>query len=180
MKKYRGTGKITEADFHKVTYKGKTKDNKPVVIELENAINMGNIDWTFAEKDDTVAQIVMTATYDNTDEMATETEEPWTLTIDGTSSAAGEIMLGVGIFSIDDTPIALSRGGGKFTVEREFREIKADGDRGPVKGRIAMDGAKASMTLNALQILSRLADLYPAIEEVTEVEAEEQENENSV
>lgn len=174
MKRYRGTGKITAADFHKVIYKGKTKDNNPVVIELENAINMGNIDWTFAEKDDTVAQIVMTATYGNTDEMTTETVEPWNLIIDGKSSGAGEIMLGVGIFYIDDTPIALSRGGGKFTVEREFREIKADGDRGPVKGRITMDGSKATMTLNTLQILSRLSDLYPAMEEVTEDKAEEQ------
>lgn len=175
VKKYRGTGQITEADYHKVTYKGKTKDNKPVVIELENAINMGNIDWTFAEKDDTVAQIVMTATYDNTDQMATETVEPWILTIDGTSSGAGEIMLGIGLFYIDETPIALSRGGGKFTVEREFREIKADGDRGPVKGRVAMEGSKATMTLNALQILSRLSDLYPAMEEVAEGKTENME-----
>ena len=161
MTKYRGTGAIASADYKKVKYVGKTKGGKPVTIELDNAINLGNIDWTFAEKDDTVAEIVMTAVYDNTDEMATDTAEPWTVEIDGESVTPSQgILTGVGVFYVDDTPIALSRGGGKFTVEREFREINADGDRGPVKDRIVMEGSRATLTMNTLQILTRLTDLY--------------------
>ena len=41
---------------------------------------------------------------------------------------AQKIILGKGVFSIGDTPIALTRGGGQFTVEREVRQIEADGD----------------------------------------------------
>ena len=164
MAKYRGTGQISSADYKKVKYVGKTKGGKPITIELDNAINLGNIDWTFAEKDDTVAEIVMTAVYDNTDAMATETEEPWTVEIDGESVTPSQgILTGVGVFYIGETAIALSRGGGKFTVEREFREINADGDRGPVKDRIVMDGSRATLTMNTLQILTRLTDLYPGL-----------------
>lgn len=165
MAKYRGTGQISSADYKEVKYVGKTKGGKAVTITLDKAINLGNIDWTFAEKDDTVAEIVMTAVYGNTDEMSPDTKEPWTVEVEGENvSASQEIMTGVGIFYIDDTPIALSRGGGKFTVEREFREINADGDRGPVEGRIVMDGSRATLTMNTLQILTRLADLYVGLE----------------
>lgn len=169
MKTYKGTGVITDADFKNVKWKGLTKAGIPVEITLENAINMGNIDWTFKEKDDTVAQIVMTATYSNTDAMSEDTKEPFSISIDGNISAgAGEILLGAGIFYIEDKKVALSRGGGQFTVEREFRQIAADGDRGPVKGRVVMDGSKATLTLNVLTILTSLVDLYPAIEDVTD------------
>ena len=103
----------------------------------------------------------MTATYDNTDEMATDTAEPWTVEIDGENVTPSQgILTGVGIFYVDETPIALSRGGGKFTVEREFREINVDGDRGPVKDRIVMEGSRATLTMNTLQILTKLTDLY--------------------
>ena len=164
MAKLRGTGQITSADYKKVKYVGKTKGGKPVTIEFDNAINLGNIDWTFAEKDDTVAEIVMTAVYDNTDEMSKDTKEPWTVEFDGESATPSQgIMLGVGVFYIGETAIALSRGGGKFTVEREFREINADGDRGPVKDRIVMEGSRATLTMNTLQILTRLTDLYPGL-----------------
>lgn len=164
MAKYRGTGQITSADYKKVKYVGKTKGGKAITIELDDAINLGNIDWTFAEKDDTVAEIVMTAVYDNTDAIATETKEPWTVEIDGESVTPSQgILTGVGVFYIGETAIALSRGGGKFTVEREFREINADGDRGPVKDRIVMEGSRATLTMNTLQILTRLTDLYPGL-----------------
>lgn len=169
MAKYTGTGVVASADYKAVKYVGKTKGGQAVTIELTKAINLGNIDWTFAEKDDTVAEIVMTAVYSNTDATATDTKEPWTVEIDGTpSSASSEILTGVGIFYIDDTAIALSRGGGKFTVEREFREINADGDRGPVEGRIAIESSRATLTMNTLQILTRLTDLYAGLETVTE------------
>ena len=168
MPKYRGTGAVTSADYKKVKWVGKTKGGQAATIELENAINLGNIDWTFAEKDDTVAEIVMTATYDNTDETSKDTTEPWTVEVNSEASKSNSILLGVGIFYIGDNAIALTRGGGKFTVEREFREINADGDRGPVRDRIVMESSKATLTMNALTILDRLADLYTAIEEVQE------------
>lgn len=166
MAKYRGTGTITASDYKALKWRGKSKDGKPVVISFEKAINLGNIDWTFADKNDTVAQVVFTAVYSNTDETASTTAEPWEVEIDGQASGAGEIMLGAGIFSIDDNDIALTRGGGSFKVEREFREIEADGDRGPVEGRIEMTRSRATLTMNTLQILTRLADLYVGVESV--------------
>ena len=167
-KKYKGTGVIASTDYKSVKWVGATKNGTAITIEMENAINMGNIDWTFTEKNDTVAEIVYTAVYGNTDDTSNSTEEPWTVQIGDTISKASEaIMLGAGIFYIGATPIALTRGGGKFSVEREYREINADGDRGPVKDRITMEKSVATLTMNTLQIINRLTDLYPALAEVT-------------
>ena len=165
MAKYKGTGTITQADFKTVKWVGTTKGGQAVTIEFAKAINMGNIDWTFADKDDTVAQIVMTAVYSNTDEASESNDEPWTIEVSGTPTGAAEIMLGAGIFYVGGAKVGLTRGGGQLTVERTFREINADGDRGPVEGRIVLVDSRGTLTLNALQILSRLADLYPAIGE---------------
>lgn len=162
----KGTGLIAESDFHKVTWTGKTKGGQSVVITLPKAINMGNIDWTFAEKDDTVANVVFEAVYENTDAASTSTEEPFEVKYsDGTTAGAGEILLGAGIFSIDDVDVALTRGGGKFTVEREFRKINADGDRGTVEGRVVIDASAPKIELNALTMLTKVAALYPALSE---------------
>lgn len=167
MAKYQGSGVIKDTDFKKVKWEGKNKAGKAVKIELENAINMGDIDWTFKDKDDTVAELVFTATYDNTDEASNSTKEPWTLEVEGADAGAGEILLGAGVLSIGSTAVALSRGGGKFNVKREYREINADGDRGPVKGRINMDGSVATLSINALTILAKVSELYVGIESVT-------------
>lgn len=167
--KYRGTGKIAESDYKSVKWVGQTKNGTAVTITMENAINLGNIDWTFAEKDSLVAEVVYTAVYNNTNKTADETTEPWTIEVGGEiTDAADGIQLGVGVFYIGETPIALTRGGGKFSVEREFNNIAADGDRGPVKGRISLDASTATLTMNALQVLSRITDLYSAVETVTE------------
>ena len=167
MAKYRGTGIISSADFKACKWVGKTKGGSAITIEFEKAINMGNINWAFADKDDTVAEIVMTAVYSNTNAAATDTTEPWTIDIAGEDTGASEIMLGAGVFYIGDKAVALTRGGGSFAVEREYIEINADGDRGPVEGRINLDGARATLTMNVLTILTRFADLYPAVEKVT-------------
>lgn len=166
MAKYQGSGAITAADFKACKWIGKTKGGSAITIEFEKAINMGNINWAFADKDDTVAEIVMTAVYKNTNNAATDTKEPWTINVAGSENGAGEIMLGAGVFYIENTAIALTRGGGKFTVERTYREIGADGDMGPVEGRINLDRSVATLTMNVLTILSRVADLYPALESV--------------
>lgn len=168
----KGTGIVSSADFKNVVWTGKTHNGKAVTITLNNAINKNNIDLSFVEKDDTVAQLVFTGTYSNTDYMVSSTsdyEEPWSITYAGTGSdtAAGTILLGAGIVSIGGTDVALTRGGSQFTVEREFRNINADGDRGTVQGRVVIDAAEATLTLNALTFLTSMDDVYAAITATT-------------
>lgn len=163
MAKYKGTGIVASTDFHSVKWVGKDKGGNAVTITMPKAINLGNIEWTFAEKDDVVAQVVFTGVYDNTDATATNTDEPFTIEVAGTTAGASEIVLGAGIFYIDNNAIALTRGGGSFTVEREYREINADGDRGAVEGRIVLDGSRPTLTMKTLQIMTKLVDLYPAM-----------------
>lgn len=168
----KGTGIVTTADFKDVVWTGKTKNGKSVTITLKNAINKGNIDLSFVEKDDTVAQLVLTAAYSNTDYMVSTTgdyEEPWTITYAGGNSdtAAGTILLGAGVVSVGGVDVALTRGGSQFTVEREFRNINADGDRGTVKDRVVIDGSEATLTLNALTFLTHMADAFAAINVAT-------------
>lgn len=162
--KYLGTGEVISADFRALKWIGKTKGGQDVIIELSNAINMGNIEWTMAEKNDIVQNIEFQACYDNTDEASSSTTETWSVTIDSaTSAGASEIILGAGTFYVDGTAIALTRGGGVFNVEREYREINADGDRGAVKGRVVMESSRAKLSFNALTMLTRLTDIYNAI-----------------
>lgn len=83
--------------------------------------------------------------------------------------AAEKILLGLGVVTVGATPIGLTRGGSAFVVEREFREIEADGDRGPVMGRIAVDREVAKLTVNALEMFTA-ADMlkyYPAMANAT-------------
>lgn len=169
----KGTGIVNDAtDFKDVVWSGKTKNGKACTITLKRAINKGNIDLSFVEKDDTVQQIVFTGSYNNTDHMVSDEadyEEPWEISYAGGASdaAAGTILLGAGVVSIGGTDVALTRGGSQFTVEREFRNINADGDRGTVKGRVVMDGAEATLTLNALTFLTNMADVLPAVNVTT-------------
>lgn len=168
----KGTGIVTSADFKNVTWTGKTKGGKSVVITLKNAIMMDNIDLSMVEKDDTVATLTFTAAYANTDAMvstAGDYEEPWTISYSGVAAdaASDTILLGAGVVAIGGTDVALTRGGSQFTVEREFREINADGDRGPVKNRVVMDGSRATLTVNALTFLTHMADAFPAINVAT-------------
>ncbi len=163
MSKYTGTGTVATTDYHAIKWIGKTKGGNAVTIKIDKAINLGNIDWAFAEKDETVASVTFTGVYTNTDATSATDVEPWSVEIAGASAGASEIILGAGIFYIDDVAIALTRGGGSFNVEREFREINADGDRGAVEGRIEMVSSRPSITVNTLQILTRVADIYAGI-----------------
>lgn len=168
----KGTGIVTSADFKNVVFTGKTHGGKFVTITLKDAINKGNIDLSMVEKDDTVAQLVFTAAYSNTNAMVStdgDYEEPWTITYSGTAAddAAGTILLGAGVVSIGGTNVALTRGGSQFTVEREFRNINADGDRGTVKGRVVMDASEATLTLNALTFLTNMTGQFAAISATT-------------
>lgn len=163
--KITGTGVVASGDFKEVKWVGLTKGGNAITIKLFNAINKGNIDWTIAEKNDIVPQVEFEACYDNTNEAASSTEEPFEIYINGSVvSGADEIVLGAGKFYINNTLVALARGGGKFTVEREYREINADGDRGAVKGRVVMESSRPKMQLNALTMLSNLTSLYSSLE----------------
>ena len=77
---------------------------------------------------------------------------------------ADNIILGEGVFSVGNVDIALTRGGGEFAIEREYKTVEADGDRGPVKGRIRLVKSVAELKLNALELLpANLPKLYPAM-----------------
>lgn len=162
-------GNIAETDFHVLTWTGKTKGGAACKITLENAINKGNIDWTLAEKDEVVPSLEFEACYDNADAQADATTAcPWKIEIDGEVTAgAKEILLGLGVFAIDNVEVGLVRGGGQFTVEREFRDIAADGDKGSVKDRVVIDAERAKLTLNVLTMLTSMKAMYPALAETT-------------
>lgn len=75
-----------------------------------------------------------------------------------------DIVLGDGVFAIGGLDVALTRGGGKFMIERTYRQIPADGDYGPVKGRIRKTGSVAKLTMNALELLAaNIPKMYPAM-----------------
>lgn len=170
IKTITGNGGIIEsADFHVLTWTGKTKGGQACKITLTDAINKGNLDWTLAEKGEVVPALEFEACYSNTDSQADEkTACPWKIEIDGEVSAgAKEILLGLGVFAIDDTEVALCRGGGSFKVERVFRDIVADGDKGTVKDRVSLDEERAKLSMNVLTMLTSLTKMYPALKETT-------------
>lgn len=74
--------------------------------------------------------------------------------------AWGDILLGDGVFSITTTSgataidVGLTRGGGQFVVEREFRDIEADGDYGPVIGRVREIKHVPKLTVRGLELLN--------------------------
>lgn len=78
------------------------------------------------------------------------------------------ILLGKGVFAIAGVPIGLTRGGGQFNVEKEIRQIEADGDRGPVKDRIVQDKSIPKLTMNSLEVINENIDkMYSAITKST-------------
>ncbi len=77
-----------------------------------------------------------------------------------------KIMLGCGVVSVGGFPIGLTRGGSSFVVEREFRNIEADCDRGPVEGRVVIDTEVAKFTVNALEPFAtdEIKRYYPGLD----------------
>lgn len=161
-----GAGIVQASDVKFVKWVGKTKDNKAVTITIPKAICLSNPEWTFAEKDDTVPEIEFTALYDDATLATGDRTEPWSLTIaDGVTPGNGEIVLGVGKFYVgtsanDAQCVGLTRGGGSFTVEREYRNIAADEDPGAVEGRIVQEGGQPKLKFKALQWLTKVTSLY--------------------
>lgn len=78
---------------------------------------------------------------------------------------AEKILLGAGTVTVGGVPVGLTRGGSSFEVERDIRPIEADGDRGPVKGRIVIDGENCKLMVNALEMFNKedMTKYYPAM-----------------
>ena len=168
---YTGAGRVTPADFRYLKWVGKTKGGKDVQIELENAFCRSNPDWKFEEKNDTTAEVEFEGAYTDENLAKDDLTEPWKLTVDGAEAGNSEIVLGVGKFYLGTTKedaqyVGLTRGGGSFIVEREFREINADGDPGLVKDRIEKEMARPKLKLIALQWLTKVDKLYSCIKTV--------------
>lgn len=167
--KYTGSGAVAAADYKYVKWVGKTKGGQAVTIELPKAICRSNPDWTFSEKDDVVPEISFEGVYNDTNLAAGTRTEPWTISFpSGVTAGTGEIVLGVGKFyvgtsSTDAALVGLTRGGGSFVVEREYREINADEDPGAVEGRIVQESGRPKLTLNALEWLTKIPTLYAGI-----------------
>lgn len=170
---YTGAAQVEATDVRYVKWVGKLKGGKPVQIELEKAFCRSNPDWTFEEKNETTAEVEFEGLY--TDEaLATDDRtEPWKLTLpEGLKAGNEEMILGVGKFYLgtsaqDATLVGLTRGGGSFVVEREYRDINADDDPGAVEGRISKDTARPKLKLVALQWLTKVPQLYACVKPVT-------------
>ena len=86
-----------------------------------------------------------------------------------------DMILGEGIFSYGEalttttlTDIGAVRGGGALNIARTYRKREADGDFGFVKGRIAIDGETATLTIRSLEFLpAAMDDFYPAMTTAT-------------
>lgn len=166
---YTGSGHVLDSDFRYVKWVGRTKGGKPVQIELEKAFCRSNPDWAFEEKNDTTAEIEFEAAYTDENLAKDDRTEPWKITIDGVEAGNAEIMLGIGKFYIGADAdsaeyVGLTRGGGSFVVEREFREINADGDPGLVEGRVEKESARPKLKLTALQWLTKVSTLYSCMQ----------------
>lgn len=168
---YTGAAQVTDADYRYLKWVGKTKAGHALQIELPIAICRSNPDWAFEEKNETTPELEFEGLYDDAKLATDDRTEPWKITLpDDLKEGVDEIILGVGRFYIGKTasdakPVALTRGGGSFIVEREYRDIAADGDPGSVEGRIAQDSGRPKLKLTALQWISRVAEIYPGLKE---------------
>ena len=166
---YTGAGQVEATDVRYVKWVGKLKGGKTAQIELTKAFCRSNPDWKFEEKNETTAEVEFEGLYEDSKLETGDRTEPWILTLpDGLTAGNDEIILGVGKFYIGTTasdakPVGLTRGGGSFVVEREFRDIAADDDPGSVEGRISKDSGRPKLKLVALQWLTKVSDLYSCV-----------------
>lgn len=171
MKKttFTGSGTLADTDEMAVRFVGQTKSGNAVMITLPRAICKDNIELTMAEKDDMVNALEFEGLYNDDDLASDDKTEPWDVVFlhpEDAPATVDNIVLGLGKFYVGDADstdqtdfecVGLTRGGGSFTVEREFREINADGDPGAVSGRVAKEGGRPKLKLNSLEILKTLA-----------------------
>ncbi len=174
-KVYTGAGRVTESDTRYVKWVGRTKAGEAIQIVLKKAFCRSNPDWKFEEKNDTLAELEFEGMYEDEKLATGDYTEPWELTTtDKVQAGNGEILLGVGKFYIgtqesDAQPVGITRGGGSFVVERNFREINADDDPGLVEGRVEKTEARPKLKVTALQWLSKVDKIYPCIKDKSQV-----------
>ena len=74
----RGTNGIDdENDYHKVSFKGKTKDGRECEVAIDEAINLENLEWEFKDKN----EVVDKATFEGVEvEEDDGTDEGWSIT----------------------------------------------------------------------------------------------------
>lgn len=167
---YTGSAQVTAEDIRYIKWVGRTKAGLPVQIELPEAICRSNPDWAFEEKNETTPEVEFEGLYDDEKLAQDDRTEPWILTLpDGLTAGNGEIILGVGKFYIGKTAedavhVGLTRGGGSFMVEREYRDINADDDPGSVKDRISKDTGRPKLKFTALQWLTKAPMLYACVQ----------------
>ena len=170
---YTGAGQVSASDYRYLKWVGKTKGGLPVQIELPEAICRSNPDWTFEEKNETTPEVEFEGVYNDTNLEKDDRTEPWILTLpDGMTAGNAEMLLGVGKFYIGTTKedakyVGLTRGGGSFVVEREYRDIAADDDPGAVKDRISKDSGRPKLKLTMLQWLTKVPEMYACIQATT-------------
>ena len=173
-KVYTGAGQVSESDVRYVKWIGRTKGGQAIQIEMEKAICRSNPDWKFEEKNETTPEVEFEGLYNDEALAADNRTEPWKLTVpDGVTVGNGEIVLGVGKFYLGTTaedaePVGLTRGGGSFVVEREYRDIVADEDPGSVEGRVLKDTGRPKLKLTTLQWLTKVPMLYSCMTTKTE------------
>ncbi len=164
-----GSGMVLDTDYKYLRWVGKTKGGKPCKIELLNAICLSNPGWNFGDKDDSLVEAEFTGCYEDEKLEKGDRTEPWNLIIDNTIVAGtAEVVLGVGKFYIgtsasDAKCVGLTRGGGSFVVERNYRIIAADDDPGPVKGRVQLEESVPKLKFTALQWLTKVETIFPGI-----------------
>ena len=68
---------VADGDYKKVQFVGQTIGGNAITITVDNAINMGPLNWEFLDKDEVVDEIVFTATSLE----ATTTTPSWTVAL---------------------------------------------------------------------------------------------------
>lgn len=169
--KITGAGTILDTDYRYVKWVGKTKGGGALQIVLKNAICASNPDWSFAEKTEAVADVEFWGCYTDEQLLKDDRTEPWEMSGPAATDGKKQIQLGVGRFYVgtDEATakyVGLTRGGGSFVVERNFREINADDDPGPVKDRMDIDEARPKLKFSALEWVDKVTNLYAGMKTV--------------
>lgn len=172
-KTFTGAGKISSTDYKYIRVVGKTRSGSSVIIELPRALCTSNPDWNFQEKNEVVPQVVFEGVYSDEALATGDRTEPWKLTCDDNLTGNGQIITGaamvyIGTSKTDAQIVGLSRGGCQFVVERNIRPINADDDPGYVEDRVDYEEAKPKLTLNLLQWLGKVDQIYAGIKTATE------------
>lgn len=79
-------------------------------------------------------------------------------------SDPSSVLLGRGIFRIDGNVFGATQGGGKFTLEREYRSTAVDGAKGALKGFTFNEGSTPKLEISNLEIINDdIVKRHPAL-----------------